>query len=703
MRKFITLIIISFIVTNVTELFSQQTFKDNKNILQRNNTPDNTESGNNFSRWKSKSESGNNLIDSVEITAIYCLGSIPTTFACFDTLGIRVRKNIAGSYPVVIKIRKTDSIYVTIDSAFIHISNSGTYDTLLFYKIPCTPVLIGGLIYHRDRIIVEALSGELLDDNSSSITVYDTEENCQYTTHDYYNYKDPCENNDGGFGFNGLTGNITARFNNYSSYVFPVVAVEHGFFNSLGGGNQPYKIVIYGDNGSGKPGSLLYISSTLTSPAGNGSSQTVSHTLTSPVNITANSRFYVGIRQNGTTNAGLSFQNENPVRSKSFFYSYPDTSNTWYDFSPGNNFKPDIAPVTGVILYESILQEGFTSLTFPPVSWNIVYTGTNYWTRNSVSSYGNGSGSAKFDFWHAPNGTTQYLVSPFLTSTVQGDSLRFDNAYAPFSTNTDTLEIMKSTNGGADYTSLAILWGNNVNGNLNTAPLGGQFTPSSSQWQTKKFALPPGINRIKFRARSGFGNNLYIDSICIYKNVLNVPAKLTLIQEGYFNPGSDMLNKKDTVRMYLRYNTFPFQIIDSSKGVIDSTDFSGSFIFRNAAAGIYFLNIKSRNTIETWSSGAVYYNWDSLLSYSFINAINKAYGSNMVQVDASPVRFALYSGDINQDGTIDAVDLSQVENSLAIGQKGYVVTDVTGDDFVDGSDLAIVENNAGLGVMSITP
>lgn len=703
MRKFITLIIISFIVTNVTELFSQQIFKDNKNILNRNNTPDNTESGNNFSRWKSKSESGNNLIDSVEITAIYCLGSIPTTFACFDTLGIRVRKNIAGSYPVVIKIRKTDSIYVTIDSAFIHISNSGTYDTLLFYKIPCTPVLIGGLIYHRDRIIVEALSGELLDDNSSSITVYDTEENCQYTTHDYYNYKDPCENNDGGFGFNGLTGNITARFNNYSSYVFPVVAVEHGFFNSLGGGNQPYKIVIYGDNGSGKPGSLLYISSTLTSPAGNGSSQTVSHTLTSPVNITANSRFYVGIRQNGTTNAGLSFQNENPVRSKSFFYSYPDTSNTWYDFSPGNNFKPDIAPVTGVILYESILQEGFTSLTFPPVSWNIVYTGTNYWTRNSVSSYGNGSGSAKFDFWHAPNGTTQYLVSPFLTSTVQGDSLRFDNAYAPFSTNTDTLEIMKSTNGGADYTSLAILWGNNVNGNLNTAPLGGQFTPSSSQWQTKKFALPPGINRIKFRARSGFGNNLYIDSICIYKNVLNVPAKLTLIQEGYFNPGSDMLNKKDTVRMYLRYNTFPFQIIDSSKGVIDSTDFSGSFIFRNAAAGIYFLNIKSRNTIETWSSGAVYYNRDSLLSYSFINAINKAYGSNMVQVDASPVRFALYSGDINQDGTIDAVDLSQVENSLAIGQKGYVVTDVTGDDFVDGSDLAIVENNAGLGVMSITP
>lgn len=703
MRKFITLIIISFIVTNVTELFSQQTIKDYKSILQRNNIPDSKETGNNFSGSSSNSDLRNNLIDSVEITAIYCLGSIPTTFACFDTLGIRVRKNIAGSYPVVIKIRKTDSIYVTIDSAFIHISNNGTYDTLLFYKIPCTPVLIGGLIYHRDRIIVEALSGELLNDNSSSVTVYDTEENCQYTTHDYYNYKDPCVNNDGGFGFNGLTGNITARFNNYSSYVFPVVAVEHGFFNSLGGGNQPYKIVIYGDNGSGKPGSLLYISSTLTSPAGNGSSQTVSHTLTSPVNISANSRFYVGIRQNGTTNAGLSFQNENPVRSKSFFYSYPDTSNTWIDFSPGNNFKPDIAPVTGVVLYESILQEGFTNLTFPPVSWNIEYTGTNYWTRNAVSSYGNGSGSAKFDFWHAPNGTTQYLVSPVITSTTLGDTLRFDNAYAPFSTNTDTLEIMKSTNGGVNYTSLAILWGNNVNGNLNTAPPGGQFTPASSQWQTKKFALPPGINRIKFRARSGFGNNLYIDSICIYKKVLNIPLKLTLIQEGYFDPGSDKLNKKDTVSTYLRSYTFPFQIIDSSKGVIDSTDFSGNFIFRNAPAGTYYLNVKSRNTIETWSSGAVYYNRDSLISYNFINAISKAYGNNMVQVDASPARFAVYSGDINQDGTVDASDLSQVENDAVAGLSGYVNSDVTGDDYVDAGDIALVETNTGLSVSVISP
>ncbi|MBL8008783.1 MAG: hypothetical protein JNJ56_14775, partial [Ignavibacteria bacterium] len=84
------------------------------------------------------------------------------------------------------------------------------------------------------------------------------------------------------------------------------------------------------------------------------------------------------------------------------------------------------------------------------------------------------------------------------------------------------------------------------------------------------------------------------------------------------------------------------------------------------------LNVKSRNTIETWSSGALYYNRDSLISYNFINAISKAYGNNMVQVDASPARFAVYSGDINQDGTVDASDLSQVENDAVAGLSGYV-------------------------------
>ncbi|MBK8382802.1 MAG: hypothetical protein IPL16_13130 [Ignavibacteria bacterium] len=57
-------------------------------------------------------------------------------------------------------------------------------------------------------------------------------------------------------------------------------------------------------------------------------------------------------------------------------------------------------------------------------------------------------------------------------------------------------------------------------------------------------------------------------------------------------------------------------------------------------------------------------------------------------------KFCIYSGDINQDGVIDASDLSVADNDASTGESGYVITDVTGDDFVDAQDLSIVDNNS---------
>ncbi|MBK8983725.1 MAG: hypothetical protein IPM38_15750 [Ignavibacteria bacterium] len=153
------------------------------------------------------------------------------------------------------------------------------------------------------------------------------------------------------------------------------------------------------------------------------------------------------------------------------------------------------------------LCEDFTSVTFPPSGWNLEYTGTLYWTRNAVSSFGVGSGSAKFDFWNANAGVTQSVITKSFGSTLTGDSLNFDHAYAPYTDGTtDSLEILTSTNGGTTFTSLVKLWGNNVNGNLNTrTQLGSAYTPTTSEWATKKYSLPAGTNKLKFRARSGWG------------------------------------------------------------------------------------------------------------------------------------------------------------------------------------------------------
>ncbi|MBK6877807.1 MAG: hypothetical protein IPG99_15465 [Ignavibacteria bacterium] len=64
-------------------------------------------------------------------------------------------------------------------------------------------------------------------------------------------------------------------------------------------------------------------------------------------------------------------------------------------------------------------------------------------------------------------------------------------------------------------------------------------------------------------------------------------------------------------------------------------------------------------------------------------------------MDNSPYDvFAFFSGDVNQDGTIDASDLALIDNDASNFVGGYVVTDLTGDDFVDGTDFALADNNA---------
>ena len=126
--------------------------------------------------------------------------------------------------------------------------------------------------------------------------------------------------------------------------------------------------------------------------------------------------------------------------------------------------------------------------------------------------------------------------------------------------------------------------------------------------------------------------------------------------------------------------------------------------FSNAGSGQYYIVIKHRNSIETWSrQGGEVFTSGNVSNYIFPDQISKAYGNNMKQVDNTPIRFANFSGDINQDGIIDASDISIVDNDAGIALTGYVNSDVTGDNFVDAGDISIVDNNALIGVMSVTP
>ncbi|MBK6773941.1 MAG: choice-of-anchor B family protein [Ignavibacteria bacterium] len=186
--------------------------------------------------------------------------------------------------------------------------------------------------------------------------------------------------------------------------------------------------------------------------------------------------------------------------------------------------------------------------------------------------------------------------------------------------------------------------------------------------------------------------------------VLKTNFNISAVPEGFYNSSTNSLNAKDTVRAFLRSASSPYNIIDSSKALIDSVSFTGSFKFNTAPSGTYYVVIKHRNSIETWSrSSGEIYNPMTLGSYNFSDSLSKAYGSNMKQVDFSPVRFAAYSGDVDQDGSVDASDVSSIDNDAYNSVTGYVNTDLTGDKFVDAIDVSIVDNNSSNTVSAIIP
>lgn len=176
---------------------------------------------------------------------------------------------------------------------------------------------------------------------------------------------------------------------------------------------------------------------------------------------------------------------------------------------------------------------------------------------------------------------------------------------------------------------------------------------------------------------------------------------LTMYIQGFYDSGTNTMTQ-DTVRVYLRSNASPFAIIDSAKSLLN-TNGTGIFTYYNISNGIpYFIQLKHRNSVETWSDSGKVFDSDTL-SFDFTFSDSEAYGNNMIQIDTSPVEFGIYSGDVNQDGFVDATDMLAIDNDASAFVTGYVDTDLTGDLVVDASDALIADNNSSNFVSAILP
>lgn len=166
--------------------------------------------------------------------------------------------------------------------------------------------------------------------------------------------------------------------------------------------------------------------------------------------------------------------------------------------------------------------------------------------------------------------------------------------------------------------------------------------------------------------------------------------------EGLFD-GSKLL--QDSISVEVRESFSPYSLKDTKRTVLDTLGYA-TLLFQNVEqTKPYYLVIKHRNALETWSAEALTFN-SGFLNYDFTSDSSKAYGNNLTKVNN---KWCIYSGDVNQDGFIDSVDLSLIGSDALLYSTGYKVTDINGDNFVDLNDLVICDDNYYKNIMRLNP
>ena len=464
-----------------------------------------------FSKYTAARDSGMSQYSSDLTANLYAKGKVCLRWGTVDTISIRI-KNLQAPESDSIKInylvKQRNNFSIILDTV-ITVLNFDGEDTLVYLQMPD---IVNPGPY---SIIVQAIPDELGPINGFEIQTY-----CIEVTCDAFSYAESCSSFDGGAGFNGSFGRMSVAFTNLNpTEDFPIYAIDHSFLDSINSG-VPYKLAIYEDNDSGKPGDPLYISQELYTPDSSNYVQTVTHIVEPPVFIEPHKKFYVGYIQTSLINISAAFQNEIPVRSNSFYFSNSTISNDWFDFADSSkNLRLDISPRTS------------TTLTL-------------------------------------------------------------------------------------------------------SAILGGLYNSSRS-------TMTP-----------------------------------------------------DTVNLELRSFHPPYTLIEKDKSLIGS-DGKGIFEFLNVVRGAeYYFVIQHRNHIETWSHKKAETFDLCNKAYDFTDNITKAFGNNQIQINNSPEVYAVYSGDVDQDGFIDLDDVILTYNAANEFQTGYLAMDVNGDGIVDLNDILIAFNNA---------
>ncbi|MEO8209772.1 MAG: hypothetical protein ABI840_04390, partial [bacterium] len=448
---------------------------------------------------------------------------------------------------------------------------------------------------------------------------------------------------------------------------------------------------------------------------GTGSWQTNANVLNgSTVNLTSNHQMHsVTVNTGGTFNLSsfrLLLKASNPISNSGTFNTttgtveYNGTSNQNISTTNITYNRLRINNSAGTTLIGATAVNDTLSVILGDLNLNgfiLTISPTGYLTETAGNTvYGTSGYITTTRTLNAPSSLNVGGLGAILTTTVNLGSTEIRRGHAVqngLSGNTSILryfDITPVTNSGLNGTLVYKYDDSELNGKVEASLSLFRSTNTGSTWTAEGGTLNTANNTI---TRSGI--NAFSRWSASGPNA--VASQIKVIVEGFYNVVSGKLNMRDTVRAYLRNNLSPFNIIDSAKSIIDSVTFTGSFLFANAPSGTYYIQIKHRNSIETWSkaNGEVY-TLGIQFNYDFTTAASQAYGSNMIQ---KGTKFCIFGGDVLQDGIVELADNTLIDNDAFNFATGYVNTDVTGDRFVDLEDGTIADNNAFNFVSAVTP
>ncbi len=205
----------------------------------------------------------------------------------------------------------------------------------------------------------------------------------------------------------------------------------------------------------------------------------------------------------------------------------------------------------------------------------------------------------------------------------------------------------------------------------------------------------------------------YVDTVKLNLHLTKKLVVKTFI-EGLYDVSTAKMNKvqdengdhygadtADVISICLAQAISPYQFTDTLYSAINTAGIVVASIPTTVTDSVYLV-IRHRNSLETWSAIPVIFNSDSIY-YDFTNAIGKSYGATTKLV--APNVYAIYSGDIIQDGIVNIFDLSSVFDCIndPLGGSGYILNDLNADTVANIFDLSIVFDNLNSGAATLNP